>query len=112
MKSKRTLENLRKSLPGKVYMYLKDEDTMKAFLADAKNEGYSFGKMGLPEIILDSIISLKENKQLCYVGVIGRLEFQCNGGDNAGWGFHRIDYAEYISGSEDYSFKNDTLISI
>ena len=104
MKSKRTLDNLRESLPGKVYLYLKDKATMKAFLSDAKNEDYSFGETGLPEIIHDSIISLKENKQLSYVGTIGRIKFQCNGGDNAGGSFHRINYAEYISGSEDYSF--------
>ena len=104
MKSKRTLENLRESLQGKIYLYLKDDDTMKAFLSDAKNEGYRFGETGLPEIIGDSIISLRENKQLSYVGTVGRIEFQCNGGDNAGGNFHRIHYAEYKIGSDDYSF--------
>ena len=89
----RTLENLRKLYHGKIYVHLKDNKTRKAFLSDAKTEGYSFGEFGLPESIEDNIVSLKKNKRLCYVGAIGRIEFQCNGGSGAKGRFHRIDYA-------------------
>ena len=92
---------------GKVYVYLKDTETKKKFLADAKAEGYSFGKTELPEMIEDNIISVKKNKQLCHVGSMGRIEFQCNGGDDAGGRFHRIDYARYKHGDEDYNYHYD-----
>lgn len=108
METIRTLNNLRNSLSGKIYVYLKDTDTKKKFSADAKAEGYSFGKAELPEIIGDNIISLKKNKQLCYVGSMGRIEFQCNGGDNACGRFHRIDYARYRRGDEDYYYCFDS----
>ena len=104
METIRTLKDLRNALPGKIYIYLKDTGTKKKFLADARAEGYSFGKSELPETIEDNIISLKKNKQLCYVGSMGRIEFQCNGGSNAKGKFHRIDYARYKRGDEDYYY--------
>lgn len=107
MKTTRTLNNLRNTLLGKIYVYLKDTETKEKFLADAKAEEYSFGKTELPKIIEDNIISVKKNNQLCHVGYIGRIEFQCNGGDGASGRFHRIDYARYKHGDEDYYYHYD-----
>ncbi|MBQ6569972.1 MAG: hypothetical protein IJL87_06925 [Clostridia bacterium] len=112
MKNERTLENLRNSLPGKIYLYLKDDDTRARFLSDARAEGCRFGKYGLPEVLDDEIISLGKNKQLSFLGTIGRIEFQCGGGSNAHGRFHRIDYAKYINGDEDFYFYNDPSVQV
>ena len=101
---KRTLGNLRDALKGKIYLYFRDECTKAKFLSDAKAEGYGFGDNGLPAVLQDNIISLKSDNKLCYVGTVGRIEFQCNGGDNARKNFHRIDYYNYICGVRDFYF--------
>ena len=106
MASDRTLQNLRESLPGSIYIFLKDEDTKTIFLNDAESEGYSFGNYGLPGKLSDDMISLCENRQLAHVGFIGRMAFQCRGGDNTRDVFHRIDYAKYAHGYSDF-FYND-----
>ncbi len=104
METERSLTGLRDSLTGKVRVYLKDHKTAAEFLADAKAEGWSFGELGLPDDIRDNVVALKENRQLCCLGHIGRIEFQCNGGDNPEGGYHRIDYAKYKNGDKDYVF--------
>lgn len=100
---KRTLNELRNNLSGKIYLYLKDEKTKKEFISAARSEGYKFGKEGLPENVTDNIISLKKNKNLCYVGYIGRIEFQCAESRY----LHRIDYAKYSAGYEQYYYENE-----
>ena len=106
---KRTLEELRRSLNGKVYIYLKDTETCKRFLRDAENEGYGFGNIKPTENSTDDIIALEHRKQLSYVGFVGRVAWQCNGGTNASGKFHRIDYDKYVNGDDDFYFKVSPL---
>ena len=94
----RTLDLLRRTLKGTIYICLKDEQTVNRFYDDAQKQGYRFGTI-LPENSpRDEIISLKSGRQLSHVGFVGRIAFQCNGGSSAGGTFHRIDYAAYIKG--------------
>ena len=107
---KRKLEDLRKSLKGKVYIYLKDTETCKRFLRDAENEGYRFGTIKPTENSTDDIIALEYRKQLSYVGFVGRVAWMCNGETDAKEKFHRIDYDKYINGEEDFYFKSSSLL--
>lgn len=100
----RTLHNLRESLSGKIYLYLGDAETRKQFAEDANLEGYRFGETKPTVENVESIIALKGNCQLNYVGYVGTIDFQCNGGSNAKGHFHRIDYAKYKRGDKDYYF--------
>ena len=100
----RTLDELRNSLPGKIFLRLGDAQTKQAFAEDANAEGYRFGETQPTREALESIVALKYGKQLAYVGSVGRIAFQCNGGDNAKGTFHRIDYAKYKRGDKDFYF--------
>lgn len=96
----RTLDALRNAIAGKIYIYCKNETTAKEFLIDAEKEGYRFGTIKPTDNKTDDIIALEENKQLSYVGFVGRIAIQCNGSGNAN--LHIIDYAKYRDGEEDY----------
>lgn len=101
----RTLEEIRNNLAGKIYVYLKDENVARRFLKDAEAEGFLFGKKKPTESQPENIIALNRNKQLSYVGTMGRMAFQCNGGDDAKGKFHRIDYYRYVNGYEDFYYE-------
>ncbi len=98
----RTLDHLRNTHAGKVYICLKDEATVKRFYADAQAQGYRFGQLQPSDSPPDDIIALGRDKQLSHVGFIGRIAFQCNGGNCPRGTFHRIDYAAYLHGNKDY----------
>ena len=98
----RTLDHLRNTHAGKVYVYLKDEETEKRFYADAEAQGYRFGQLRPSDSPPDDMIALEQDKQLSHVGFVGRIAFQCNGGDCPKGEFHRIDYAAYLRGNKDY----------
>lgn len=108
MKNTRTLTELRNSLKGRIYIYLENKDICKKFLQDAENEGYRFGKIKPTKSSGSNIIALEKNKKLSYVGFVGHIAFQCNGGsDNSD--FYRIDYRKFINGDKDYFFKKNLL---
>lgn len=99
----RTLDALRNTLDGKIYIYCKNETTAKEFLAAAEKEGYRFGTFKPTDNKTDDFIALEDNKQLSYVGFVGRIAIQCNGSGNAN--LHIIDYAKFKDGKDDYYFK-------
>ena len=99
----RTLDALRNTLDGKIYIYCRDEKTAIDFLAAAEKEGYRFGSIKPTNNNTDDFIALEDNKQLSYVGFVGRIAVQCSGGGNAN--LHIIDYAKYKDSEEDYYFK-------
>lgn len=94
----RTIENLRNTLNGKVYIFCKDDQTAKEFLVDAEKEGYLFGTIKPTDSQPDDIIAVEDNKQLSYVGFVGRVAWQSAEKDK----LHKIDYAKYKSGADDY----------
>lgn len=100
----RTLENLRNSLRGKVHVYLKDEETVRRFFADAAAQGWRFGAISPAECPLADLVALEADQQLSHVGIAGRICFQTNGGDAPNGTYHRIDYAKYVRGDAQYAF--------
>lgn len=101
----RTLDHLRNTRKGKIYVWLRDADTIRRFYADAQAQGYRFGQIKPSGSPPDDIIALGRNKQLSHVGFVGRLAFQCNGGNCPKGTFHRIDYARYVSGEKKYDYR-------
>lgn len=99
----RTLTKLRE-FDGRIYVYLDNEKICKRFLQEAENEGYRFGKIKPTQSGGSNIIALKKNKQLSYVGFVGHVEFQCNGGD--GGNLIRVNYEKYINGDANFLFEN------
>lgn len=99
----RTLKELRKNLNGKIHIYLKDNKTAMQFLIDAENEGFKIGKRKPTKCDTDTFFSLGNN-QLSYLNSIGRICFQCNGGNNSEGKYHRIDYFKYINCDIDYYY--------
>lgn len=106
MKNIRTLTELRAGLKGRIYIYLDNDETCRKFLRKAEDEGYHFGGIKPTESGGSGIIALEKNKQLSFVGFVGHMAFQCNGGSNKGNGFYRIDYRKFIGGDKDYMFKD------
>lgn len=103
----RTIENLRETISGRIYIYLDNEKIGKRFMQDAKAEGYRFGKIKPTENGWSNIIALESKKQLSYVGFVGHACFQCNGGD--GGSLTRIDYEKYVNGDENFLFEGKPL---
>lgn len=104
---KRTLENLRNTINGQLYIYCDNEKIGKQFLQDAENEGYRFGKMKPTDNGWINIVALEKKKQLSFVGFCGHMNFQCNGGSNGG--LTRVDYEKYVNGEKNFIFKNKPL---
>ncbi len=104
MENTRTLVNLRNSLKGRVYIYLKNEAVCQKLLQNAKEEGYRFGEREIDSTDGARIIALEAKRQLGYVGFVGHLAFQCNGGDG-NTEFYRVDYNKYIRGYKDFYYK-------
>ena len=100
----RTIENLRNTVDGKLYIYCDNERTGKQFMQNAENEGYRFGKIKPTENGWSNIVAVEKRKQLSFVGFCGHMNFQCNGGD--GGGLTRIDYEKYASGDKNFIFKD------
>lgn len=106
----RTLENLRSTISGKIYIYCDNEKIGKQFMQNAENEGYRFGKIKPTENGWSNIVTLEKKKQLSFVGFCGHMAFQCNGGDNGC--LTRIDYEKYAKGDKDFIFKGKPLNEI
>ena len=103
----RTLENLRSTISGKIYIYCDNEKIGKQFMQNAEHEGYRFGKTKPTENVWSNIIALGKKKQLSFVSFCGHMNFQCNGGDNGC--LTRIDYEKYVKGDKDFIFKGKSL---
>lgn len=106
----RTIENLRNTIKGRIYIYCENEKIGKQFLQDAENEGYRFGRIRPTENSWANIIALEHKKQLSFVGFAGHMNFQCNGGSDGN--LTRIDYKKYINGEESFLFENKPLKEI
>ena len=85
------------SKTNKVYFYLKDTDTCKAFFSNAGAEGITFsGEQPTTKKPTDLIALLPEG-EICYVGWAGHMCYH-----NSTEGVLRIDYAKYINDEADY----------
>ena len=83
---------------GKVYVYLKDDQTGEAFLRDAEAEGFTFGDGVKPtKRHYSSVMALKPDGTINYVGTMGMMAFGANAD-----GLVRVDFAHYLEESEEY----------
>lgn len=98
----RTLTALRREWRGDIYVWLRDAEIGQRFLQDAENEGFSVDS-DRPTTKPYAMVMALHDGTICYVGANGMTRFQCGDTD----GFHRIDYAKYVSGAEDYRFRED-----
>lgn len=92
---KRTIENLKNEVAGKLYVSLKNESVARQFLDDAENEGYAFGEIKPTKNHTSDFIAVLSEKQLAYVGTCGRIAAGCNS-------VTTVDYEKYKSGDDDY----------
>ena len=100
--SKRTIEELT-DLPGRVYVYLEDEEAAEEFFARAQEEGFLFGDGKRPsEKPRDCIIALNKDRTLNYVGFAGHAVFGSGTKTVGGQPLIRVDLRRYISGEDDY----------
>ena len=100
--SKRTIEELM-DLPGRVYVYLGDEEAAEEFFARAQEEGFLFGDKEKPaKKQRDCIIAVNKDRTLNYVGFAGHAAFGSGTETVGGQPLIRADYRRYISGEDDY----------
>lgn len=104
--TERILTALRNSIDRKVYIIIKGDELQKEFLIDAEAEGFRFGTIKLMDNPTDDAIALEPNRQLSYVGFVGRIAIQCNGRSDSKGQFHLIDYAKFKRGDKDYSYSH------
>lgn len=99
MNDKRTLERLRNEFEGHIYLRLRSKQEYEDCLVRAENEGFRFGEHLTTEYIGEwrDMLALCENKQLSFCNTFSRMAY-ASGAPNV----HRIDYAKYIGGEEDY----------
>ena len=96
--SKRTIAELM-DLPGRVYVYLEDEETAEEFLVRAEEEGFLFGDGEKPsKKQRDCIMAVNKNRTLNYVGFAGHAVFGSGTETVGGQRLIRIDYRQYASG--------------
>lgn len=85
----------------KLYIYLNCNTIGKEFMKNAEDEGFRFadGKKPTKRKHAD-IMAVYKNKELCYVGYIGRINFKRDECD-----VPRIDYDKYITYQNNYFYK-------
>ena len=95
---KRTIAELM-NLPGRVYVYLEDEETAEEFFALAEEEGFLFEDGAKPsEKQKDCIIAVNKNHTLNYVGFAGHAAFGSGAKTVGDEPLIRVDFRRYISG--------------
>jgi hypothetical protein len=100
----RTIMDLLK-MQGRVYLYFKDEKTIRRFMSQAKKESITYGDgKKLSERNLESIMALNNDKTVNFVGSIGHMAFG-SGIDRIGdKKLLRIDYKKYADGEMNYLY--------
>ena len=101
MNDKRTLEDLRNRFEGHIYLRFHNQREYEDCLVRAESEGFHFGEQMPREFLGEwrDILALEENNQLSLCNTFSRMAYE-SGAPNV----HRIDYAKYIEGEEDYIF--------
>ena len=105
MKSnERTLTNLL-NLDRRVYLYFANAAVWDIFVRQATAEGFLWsGKTKIPKKQRDDIIAMNNDMTFNYIGWAGHMRFGCS--DD---GIYRIDFAKYINGAEDYSYRKKSV---
>ena len=97
MSDKRTVRDLSR-IQGRVYVYLKDKRTGEQFLRAAESEGFTFGDGVRPtQRHYAQVMAVRDDGTISFVGAMGMAAF---GADAEG--IVQVDFAQYLSGSEDF----------
>ena len=76
----------------RVYVHLKDEETARRFLPQAKSEGFTFGDgMNPTDRHWSDLYAIHSDGTLNYVGSVGRIEY-ASGADSC----VRVEYQELL----------------
>lgn len=106
----RTLKTLTELL-GRVYVYLANDEAGKAFLVQAEAEGIRFGDGAAPTSRpYATVMALNHDGTLSYVGTNGMIAFQAGAETIGREKLIRVDYKKYVSGEEDFVFRQSTHI--
>jgi len=86
----------------RVYVKFDDAETKQKFIANATDEGFTYGD-GTPinKREPDDIMAINEDKTINFVGTNGHMAFAADAKVN-GLCLVRIDYKRFISGAENY----------
>ena len=99
---KRTIAMLM-DLPGRVYIYMEDDETAGRFFADAEAEGFVFGDGEKPSNKhKDRIIAVNKDRTLNYVGSAGHAAFGSGTKTMGDCSLIRVDYKRYAAGDPEY----------
>ena len=104
LKSKRTIRDLT-DLQGRVYLYFSDSTIRDQFIADAREEGVTYGDgVSLTEREPDSIMALNENMTVNFIGFAGHMHFVQPSSEPGRQSnpLIRVDYGRYAAGDEYY----------
>ena len=93
-KKTRTIEELRNSLEGKIYVSFSSKEVFRRFLEDAEAEGFMIGDKKPTEAgVSQDIKAIEYDKKISNCSIISHIACGA-GGDNV----HVIDYGKYING--------------
>ena len=102
LKNKRSIKDL-SDLQGRVYLYFSDSTIRDQFIADAEEEGVTYGDgVSLTERKPDSIMALNGNMTVNFVGFAGHMHFSqpSSESDTRSNPLIRVDYGRYAAGDE------------
>lgn len=100
----RSIKELTENQEIRVYVYLKDDETGKAFLKQAEAEGFTYGDGARPtERQYAEVMAINGDGTINFVGANGRIAFGL-GAPVGGRKLLRVDYAKYAAGASDYLY--------
>ena len=96
----RTLDNLRNSMKGRLYIVCRNTAVGKRFLQDAEAQGYLFGSIKPTTFESVDMVALERHHQLAHVNYLGHMA--------AGAGaVNCIDYEKYIDGKQNFGYQRE-----
>lgn len=78
IREKKTLEQLRNSVDGKLYIKFESAQQCRLFLKKAEDEGFMFADIKPTRNKTSNLIAVLCDKKLCYVGFIGHMALGCH----------------------------------
>ena len=101
----RTIRDLVGFKSCRVYVYLKDEQTGKAFLEQAETEGFTYCDGQKPTSReYSEIMAVNGDNTINFVGAVGRMAFGA-AAKIGGKKLIRVDYAKYAADQDDYEYR-------
>lgn len=103
----RTIATLRDTLKGEVWAFLENAEVCRKFYEQAEKEGFRFGVILPTQSETDDIIALHHGRKLAHIGFAGHMRFHHGPNDT---NLHRINYAKYIAGEDDFYFRENDVV--